>query len=340
MDKKFSPICISLLGCIGAAGTFSTAAFGQDAEAPRAQPRSDGEEIGEVVVTGFRASLQNSVAEKRENIAFTDSIFAEDIGKFPDLNLAESLQRIPGVQIARDFTGEGTSVAVRGLGRDFTQITLNGAPVETASDSNIDTVSQGRGIDLVLFPTELFSQLTVSKTPTASQQSKARSPRTSTCASRVRSTRRASTSTTPPRQLPGVCGGLEPAPRRLREQHLGHRRRRIRHPRRCRVFEPQVPLRRFQHHRLHHRRYAGCPTTQPGCNSPRDPGRQSAGRQCNARLRQLRAGVGDRAAGRRATTAADANLWDHDNNAATAQQIRFAAPATRRAAPRACRATS
>ena len=95
-----------------------------------------------MIVSGFRASLQNSVAAKRDNIAFSDSIFAEDIGKFPDLNLAEALQRIPGVQIARDFTGEGTSVAVRGLGRDFTQITLNGAPVETASDSNVDSVSR------------------------------------------------------------------------------------------------------------------------------------------------------------------------------------------------------
>jgi TonB-dependent receptor len=160
-----------LLGCIGVAGTFSTGAFGQNAEAPAsAAAEGEGEDIGEVVVTGFRASLQNSVAQKRENIAFTDSIFAEDIGKFPDLNLAESLQRIPGVQIARDFTGEGTSVAVRGLGKDFTQITLNGAPVETASDSNIDNVSQGRGLDLVLFPTELFRQLTVNKTPVAGQQ--------------------------------------------------------------------------------------------------------------------------------------------------------------------------
>ena len=58
---------------------------------------------------------------------------------------------------------------MRGLGRDFTQITLNGARIETASDSNIDAVSQGRGLDLPLFPTELFRQLTVSKTPTASQ---------------------------------------------------------------------------------------------------------------------------------------------------------------------------
>lgn len=157
------------MGCFGAAALVSTAASAQNAvdTTPGGEPA--GEEIDEVVVSGFRASLQNSVGAKRDNIAFSDSIFAEDIGKFPDLNLAESLQRIPGVQIARDFTGEGTSVAVRGLGKDFTQITLNGSPVETASDSNIDNVSQGRGIDLVLFPTELFRQLTVSKTPTASQ---------------------------------------------------------------------------------------------------------------------------------------------------------------------------
>ena len=165
MDKKSPLFQLSLLGCVGAAGFISTGALAQNAPAD-----APSENIDEVVVTGFRASLQNSVAAKRDNIAFTDSIYAEDIGKFPDLNLAESLQRIPGVQIQRDFTGEGTSVAIRGLGRDFTQFTLNGAPVETASDSNIDNFSQGRGLDLVLFPTELFHQLTVSKTPTAKQK--------------------------------------------------------------------------------------------------------------------------------------------------------------------------
>ncbi|HEV7608589.1 MAG TPA: TonB-dependent receptor, partial [Steroidobacteraceae bacterium] len=158
---------LATLGYVSAAVLVSGSAIAQ--QAPAATPAAEGEEVDEVVVTGFRASLQSSVAAKRENIAFSDSIYAEDIGKFPDLNLAESLQRIPGVQIARDVTGEGASVAVRGLGRDFTQITLNGAPVETASDSNIDGVSQGRGVDLVLFPTELFRQLTVSKTPTANQ---------------------------------------------------------------------------------------------------------------------------------------------------------------------------
>ena len=168
MQKKSPLFQLSLMGCVGAAGFISSSAIAQNAPAPAAA-EAPGETVDEVVVTGFRASLQNSVAAKHDNISFSDSIFAEDIGKFPDLNLAESLQRIPGVQITRDFTGEGTSVAVRGLGRDFTQITLNGAPVETASDSNIDNVSQGRGVDLVLFPTELFRQLTVTKTPTARQ---------------------------------------------------------------------------------------------------------------------------------------------------------------------------
>jgi TonB-dependent receptor len=154
------------LGCIGATGLISPIASAQNADTP---PPQQSEVVDEVVVTGFRASLQSAAAEKRANVNFTDSIFAEDIGKFPDLNLAESLQRVPGVQVTRDVTGEGASVAVRGLGRDFTQITLNGARIETASDSNIDAFSQGRGLDLVLFPTELFRQLSVSKTPTASQ---------------------------------------------------------------------------------------------------------------------------------------------------------------------------
>jgi TonB-dependent receptor len=166
MQRKSPLFQFTFMGCVGAAGLISTGALAQSE--PSSTPASS-EEIDEVVVTGFRASLQNSVAAKRDNISVSDSIYAEDIGKFPDLNLAESLQRIPGVQIARDFTGEGTSVAIRGLGKDFTQITLNGAPVETASDSNIDNVSSGRGLDLVLFPTELFRQLTVTKTPTARQ---------------------------------------------------------------------------------------------------------------------------------------------------------------------------
>jgi hypothetical protein len=65
--------------------------------------------------------------------AFTDSIFAEDIGKFPDTNLAESLNRIPGVQLTREITGEGLNIAIRGLGTNFTKILLNGNQIAVAS---------------------------------------------------------------------------------------------------------------------------------------------------------------------------------------------------------------
>ncbi|WP_347302818.1 TonB-dependent receptor [Croceibacterium sp. TMG7-5b_MA50] len=137
-----------------------------DAAGPPADPSATGN--NEIVVTGFRASLESQTAAKRDSIGFTDTIFAEDIGKFPDTNIAESVNRIPGVTIAREVTGEGTSVAIRGLGTNFTRVLLNGAPVAVAS-VRFDAQSTNREVDLDLLPTELFTQLTVSKSPLASQ---------------------------------------------------------------------------------------------------------------------------------------------------------------------------
>ena len=75
--------------------------------------------LEEVVVTGIRASLQSSTEAKRESTGFQDSIFAEDIGKFPDTNIAESFNRIPGITITRDIIGEGLNIAIRGLGTEL-----------------------------------------------------------------------------------------------------------------------------------------------------------------------------------------------------------------------------
>jgi TonB-dependent receptor len=122
----------------------------------------------EIVVSGYRASLESQTNAKRASIGFTDTIFAEDIGKFPDTNIAESVNRIPGVTISREVTGEGTNVAIRGLGTNFTRVLLNGAPVAVAS-VRFDAQSTNREVDLDLLPTELFTQLTVSKSPVASQ---------------------------------------------------------------------------------------------------------------------------------------------------------------------------
>jgi TonB-dependent receptor len=142
-----------------------SAAETQDTTQQTEPAEATGEDI---IVTGYRASLQSQTDAKRDSIGFTDTIFAEDIGKFPDTNIAESVNRIPGVTIAREVTGEGSSVAIRGLGTNFTRVLLNGAPVAVAS-VRFDAQSTNREVDLDLLPTELFTQLTVSKTPVASQ---------------------------------------------------------------------------------------------------------------------------------------------------------------------------
>ncbi|GIL41162.1 TonB-dependent receptor [Roseiterribacter gracilis] len=123
----------------------------------------------EIVVTGIRRSLQDAADSKRRATNFTDSVYAEDIGKFPDLNLAEALNRIPGVQLTRDTSGEGVQISVRGLGPSFTKILLNGSQVAVASDGTTDSGNSNREVDLDMFPTELFTKLEVSKTPTAHQ---------------------------------------------------------------------------------------------------------------------------------------------------------------------------
>ena len=81
--------------------------------------------LGEIVVTGLRQSLVTSETIKRESPGIVDAITAEDIGKFPDTNLAESIQRIPGVTIDR-INNEGARVTVRGFGPEFNLVTLNG----------------------------------------------------------------------------------------------------------------------------------------------------------------------------------------------------------------------
>ena len=75
---------------------------------------------------GIRGSLQSSMIQKRDAQGVSDGIIAEDIGKFPDTNLAESMQRITGVSIDRTAIGEGSRVTVRGVGPDFNLVTLNG----------------------------------------------------------------------------------------------------------------------------------------------------------------------------------------------------------------------
>lgn len=91
----------------------------------------------EVMVIGIKASLQRSLDMKREAKGVVDGISAEDIGKFPDTNLAESLQRITGVAIDRD-RGEGSKITVRGFGPDFNIVTFNGRQMPTSGGRSFD----------------------------------------------------------------------------------------------------------------------------------------------------------------------------------------------------------
>ncbi|HEX9946330.1 MAG TPA: TonB-dependent receptor [Allosphingosinicella sp.] len=122
----------------------------------------------DIVVTGFRASLRRSLSEKREATGIIDVIKAEDIADFPDNNLAESIQRIPGVAITRD-QGEGRNITVRGLGPIFTRVRINGMEglSTTGGADSSGGANRGRAFDFNVFASELFNSITVRKTASA-----------------------------------------------------------------------------------------------------------------------------------------------------------------------------
>lgn len=126
----------------------------------------------DLVVIGYRSALTAAQELKRRAVGTQDSIVASDIAAFPDLNLAEALQRVPGVAITRD-TGEGRQIALRGLGPDFTRTQLNGMEVLGNTASGMDNrgnVSRTRGFDFSLFASELFNRVTVQKSFAANQE--------------------------------------------------------------------------------------------------------------------------------------------------------------------------
>jgi iron complex outermembrane recepter protein len=114
--------------------------------------------LEEVVVTGIRASLNQAVELKRDADVIQDSIVAEDIGKFPDQNVAESLQRITGVSISR-VNGEGAQVSVRSFGPQFNMVKLNNRTLATTTGQ--------RSFDFQVLPSELIGGADVIKSPTA-----------------------------------------------------------------------------------------------------------------------------------------------------------------------------
>lgn len=125
------------------------------------------EATDEVVVTGIRASLERSLDIKRNAKGIVDAISAEDMGKFPDSNLAESLQRVTGVSIDRE-NGEGSTVTVRGFGADYNLVTFNGRQMPTSTLGGGSDAPSTRSFDFGNLAPEAVAGVDIYKTGRAS----------------------------------------------------------------------------------------------------------------------------------------------------------------------------
>jgi iron complex outermembrane receptor protein len=128
--------------------------------------QASGEALEEIVVTGIRASMQQSLEAKREATAIIEAVTAEDVGRFPDKNLAEALQRVPGVVLNREF-GEGERINVRGTDDSLTRMLLNGHGLATADWFVLDQLNTTRSFNYLMLPAEIIGQAQVIKTPSA-----------------------------------------------------------------------------------------------------------------------------------------------------------------------------
>ncbi|KQS50910.1 MULTISPECIES: TonB-dependent receptor [unclassified Sphingomonas] len=144
------------------ANTTTATEAGQPQDLATAQDASQGNTTGDdIVVVGLRGSLQRNLDLKRTSSGIVDVISAEDIGKFPDSNVAASLQRLPGVSIQRSGSrGEPTGITVRGFGGDFNTTLYDGRRISTATG--------GRQIDFSTVGVDFIGQLSVLKTPDVS----------------------------------------------------------------------------------------------------------------------------------------------------------------------------
>src|SRR6188508_918258 len=116
------------------------------------------ENIDEVVVTGLRKSIQDSIDVKKEESSIVEVVSAEDIGKLPDASIAEAIGRLPGIAAQRT-NGRAQTLSIRGLGPDFAVTTFNGREQASTNDN--------RSVEFDQFPSELVTQVKVYKTPDA-----------------------------------------------------------------------------------------------------------------------------------------------------------------------------
>lgn len=144
---------------------------GAAAQGAAAQPVAGDDTV--IVVKGYRAAVQSAINTKKKSDLIVDVIKGDDMASFPDANLAESIQRIPGVSITRDG-GEGRAITIRGLGGDFVRTTLNGVDAYSATTGStlgvVAGINRTRGFDFSTFASELFNSVTVAKSQSAEME--------------------------------------------------------------------------------------------------------------------------------------------------------------------------
>lgn len=145
---------------IAISAALPAAAFAQDAgEDEAAAADADDADENNIIVSGFRQSLESAVSEKRLSDQILESVTAEDIGRLPDASIGESIARLPGVTSQRT-NGRANVIAIRGFGPDFSTTLLNGREQTSTND--------GRGVEFDQYPSEVVNQVVVYKSPTAS----------------------------------------------------------------------------------------------------------------------------------------------------------------------------
>jgi TonB-dependent receptor len=147
-----------------------TPAWAQDATPPQTSDAADApaaaqSKDGEIVVTGFRQSYADALRTKRDSSQITDSISSDGLGRFPDLNVGEAIQRLPGVQINREADSRNATISLRGLPGTFARTTLNGVGF---ADPILSSATNTASTPLGAFNSDIFSSITVIKSPDAS----------------------------------------------------------------------------------------------------------------------------------------------------------------------------
>lgn len=163
--RLFGSASVMALACV------AMPAFAQDSEPAEGEQQAAPPEENTILVTGFRASLANALAEKRRSDNIVDGINAEDIGKSADQNIADALQRVTGISIERS-EGEGSTVTVRGIDANLNNVTLNGVTLTNAAGAQSlqqDGGEAGQAVDFSAFSSDLLQRVEVAKTASADQ---------------------------------------------------------------------------------------------------------------------------------------------------------------------------